>query len=196
MYKLIAHRGNTKSSKENTLAAFFEAINSSEYVGFECDVRQCKDNKFVVYHDAMFQGKLIKNIDYQTLKKENVPLLEEVLNINTDKIIMVDIKDAFIDVVKLSKELNKHSNKRIYVMSFYDNLIRKLFNEKRYYKVGILNYILNTDEYHFKYDFLCILDAISNDKIISDYKLKSKELFIYGVKRNNLRDLYPYYIVD
>lgn len=196
MYKLIAHRGNTKSSKENTLAAFFDAINSGDYVGFECDVRQSKDNKFVVYHDAMFQGKLIKNINYQTLKKENVPLLEEVLNIDTDKIIMVDIKDAFIDIVKLSKELNKYPNKKIYVMSFYDNLIRKLFNEKRSYKVGILNYVLNTDEYHFKYDYLCILYAISNDKIIRDYKLKGKELFIYGVKRNNLSDLYPYYIVD
>ncbi|MBE6148839.1 MAG: glycerophosphodiester phosphodiesterase [Firmicutes bacterium] len=196
MYKLIAHRGNKKSSKENTLAAFFDAVNSSDYVGFECDVRQSKDNKFVIYHDPLFQGKLIKNYYYQDLKKYDIPLLGDVLDIKTDKIIMVDIKDPFIDTEKLVRELNKYSDKKIYVMSFYDNAIIKLFNDNRTYKVGILNYVLNTDEKHFNYDFLCILGAISNDKIIKNYKIKGKELFIYGVKKTNLKDFYPYYIVD
>jgi len=143
MYKLIAHRGNKKSSKENTLAAFFDAVNSSDYVGFECDVRQSKDNKFVIYHDPLFQGKLIKNYYYQDLKKYDIPLLGDVLDIKTDKIIMVDIKDPFIDTEKLVRELNKYSDKKIYVMSFYDNAIIKLFNDNRTYKVGILNYVLN-----------------------------------------------------
>jgi len=81
-------------------------------------------------------------------------------------------------------------------MSFYDGVIRKIFIFFRQYKVGILNYVLNTDHNHFKYDFLCILDAFSNEEIIIKYKRKNKELFIYGVKRNNLKDIYPYYIVD
>ena len=59
-----------------------------------------------------------------------------------------------------------------------------------------LNYILNTEENHFKYDFLCLLDAVSSDKIIRKFQVKNKKLFIYGVKRENIKDKYPYYIVD
>ena len=71
MYKLIAHRGEKKSSEENSLAAFFDAING-EYVGFECDVRMTKDKKFVIYHDALFKGKLVKTLDYEVFQKENI----------------------------------------------------------------------------------------------------------------------------
>ena len=195
MYKLIAHRGNKKSSKENSLSAFFDAINSSEYVGFECDVRMTKDEKMIVYHDPIYNGKLVRNLKYQDFNSD-ILLIEDVLSINTDKIIMVDIKDPFINVSKLLDVLKRYSTKKIYVMSFYDNVIRKLFLADRKYKIGILNYVLNTEEQHFKYDFLCILEAISNSKIINDYQNKQKDLFIYGVKKENLKDLYPYYIVD
>ena len=195
MYKLIAHRGYKKSSKENSLAAFFDALNN-DFVGFECDIRMTKDGQFAVLHDALYKGKLVKNIMQKDLQKDNVPILEDVLKIKTDKIIMIDIKDPFIDIKKLIDILKKYSEQRIYIMSFYDNVIRKLFLKERTYKVGILNYILNTEDKHFEYDFLCILELISNDKIISDYKIKGKELFIYGVKENSLKDLYPYYIVD
>lgn len=195
MYKLIAHRGEKKSSKENSLAAFFDAIKGN-YYGFECDVRMTKDKKFVIVHDPIFQGKLVKKYLSYDIKTLGIISLEDVLNIKTDKMIVIDIKDPFIDTDKLYKLLIKYSNKNIYVMSFYDNVIKKLFRKDKTYKVGILNYVLNTEKEHFNYDFLCILDAISNDKIISDYKLKGKELFIYGVKKENLKDLYPYYIVD
>ncbi|MBQ6840584.1 MAG: glycerophosphodiester phosphodiesterase [Bacilli bacterium] len=195
MYKLIAHRGDKQSSKENTLAAFFDAINK-DYYGFECDVRMTKDEKFLIYHDPIYKGKLFKNYFSKDLIKENIPSLEEVLRMDTHKIIMIDIKDSSLNTDKLISLLEKYPDKNIYVMSFYDRIIRKLFTQNRTYKVGILNYVLNTDENHFKYDFLCILDAIINEKIISDYQNKNKELFIYGVKKEKLKDLYPYYIVD
>lgn len=195
MYKLIAHRGEKKSSKENSLAAFFEAING-EYAGFECDLRMTKDNKFIIYHDPLYQGKLVKQITFAKMKKEGFTDLNEVLNIKTNKIIMIDIKDAFIDTEKLINILSRYPDKKIYVMSFYDSVIRKLFKANRTYKVGILNYVLNTDNNHFKYDFLCILNIFKNEKILNDYQRKGKELFIYGVKRTDLTDLYPYYIVD
>lgn len=195
MYKLIAHRGEKKSSKENSMAAFFDAI-KGDYVGFECDVRTAKEGNFIIYHNPLLDGKLIKMYNSKELKEKQVVMLQEVLEIETDKIILLDIKDPFIDTESFSKIVEKYDDKKIYVMSFYDNVIRKLYNTRRNYKVGILNYVLNTDMYHFKYDFLCILDAISNDKIINSYKLSGKELFIYGVKRNELNDNYPYYIVD
>lgn len=195
MYKLIAHRGEKKSSKENSLAAFLDAINS-DYYGFECDVRMTKDDDFVIYHDPLFKGKLIKNYTMKELRKHGFINLDEVLQIKTNKMILIDIKDAFIDTDKLHKKLKLYSNKDIYIMSFYDSVIRKLFCKERWYKVGILNYILNSDEKHFEYDFLAILNAVINDKIINVYKLQNKKLFIYGVKKEMVSDLYPYYIVD
>jgi len=195
MYKLIAHRGEKKSSEENSLAAFFDAING-EYVGFECDVRMTKDKKFVIYHDALFKGKLVKTLDYEVFQKENIVLLEDVLGIQTEKIMMIDIKDPFINLELFQKVLDKYPNKKIFVMSFYDNVIRKLFAFKRTYYVGILNYVLNTETKHFDYDFLCVLNAILNSKIIHDYQTRNKKLFVYGVKKEDIIDSYPYYIVD
>ena len=59
--KLIAHRGLYKNKKEeNTLIAFKKAINSDCYTGFECDVRQTKDKKYVIFHDAFIDDQIIK----------------------------------------------------------------------------------------------------------------------------------------
>ena len=66
----------------------------------------------------------------------------------------------------------------------------------RIYKVGILNYVLNTTEKHFKYDFICILRPLLNDKIIEFVKKNNKELFVYGNYNNNFKYDFPYYIVD
>lgn len=194
MYKLIAHRGNKSKAKENTLAAFYDAINS-DYLGFECDIRQTLDGQFAIYHDPLFAGKLFKKIKYFNLKEHGIELLSNVLKMNTNKIIMLDIKDPFIDVNKFHEMINM-ANKNIYVMSFYDSVIKKLYQRKRNYKVGVLNYVLNTNDQHFKYDFLCIIHALVNDNIVNKYQRDNRELFIYGVNHEKLKDLYPYYIVD
>lgn len=194
MYKLIAHRGDKTIALENTLEAFESAVKRPEYSGFECDVRMTKDRKLVIYHNPLYKGLLVKN----TLYKDMIghPLLKDVLSLHANKIIMIDVKDAFIDIDLLHKALNEYPDKKIYVISFYDNVINKLYQKKRNYQVGILNYVLNTNEDHFKYDFLCILMAISNQKIINDYQKRNKELFIYGTDKKKINDTYPYYIVD
>ena len=64
-----------------------------------------------------------------------------------------------------------------------------------YYAI-LLNYVLNTTEKHFKYDFICILRPLLNDKIIEFVKKNNKELFVYGNYNNNFKYDFPYYIVD
>lgn len=194
----IAHRGLvTNSIKENTIEAFLMAINSPKYVGFELDVRVSKDKEFVIYHDLMFKGKLIKNTLYKDLKKEGIPKLAEVLNLDTDKIIMVEIKDFNMDLKKLAKLLNKYNYKKLYVSCFNNKLLKELKKYLKGIKVGSLNYILNSEENYNEFDFMCIINYCLTKDLISYFRNLKKEVFGYGIKnKKNIKYKNIYYIVD
>lgn len=191
----IAHRGLVKDGVvENTIPAFLGAIKSDKYVGFELDVYTSKDKEFVVYHDPLIDGKLIWKVSYKELREKGVIRLVDVLRLNTNKIILIEIKDINIDIDKFSKLLNKYKDKNIYVMSFFNSVIRKFKNPT--FKVGVLNYLLNsTTEY--TYNFIGILyDAATKHMINSFHKLNI-EVFLYALSK---KDKYifddVYYIID
>lgn len=195
---LIAHRGlyNNKS-EQNTMKAFINAINDSDYVGFECDIRQTKDKNFIINHDAFINDKLIFNTNYNELKMYNIAKLSDILKLNTNKIILLEVKDKLLDFKKLNNLLNKYSSKNIYVMSFHDKVIRNLDNLNHKYKLGLLNYVLNNKkEYH--YNFICLLDKLTSKNQIDEYLRNAKKVFIYGIindkKLNHGKECY--YIVD
>lgn len=192
---LIAHRGLVKKGIiENTLPAFLGAINSSKYAGFELDVYTSKDNVFVVHHDPLINGKFIWNQTYKELRKKGVIKLVDVLRLKTDKIILIEIKDVNIDIVRFSKLLAKYQDKNIYVMSFFNSVIKKLKSPS--FKIGILNYILNSKA-EYTYDFIGILYPIANDHMIASLKESNIEVFLYGISKNDpllWEDIY--YIVD
>lgn len=192
---LIAHRGLVKEGvKENTLQAFLGAIKSKKYTGFELDVYTSKDGIFVVHHDPLINGKFIWNYNYKELRKKGIIKLNDVLKLNTDKIILIEIKDIHLDIEKFTKLLNKYQNKKLYVMSFFNSVIKKFKNPT--FKVGVLNYILNsTSEYH--YDFIGILYDVATTYMINSLKDLNIEVFLYAL---NKKDKYlfkdVYYIVD
>ena len=192
---LIAHRGLVKEGiKENTLQAFLGAIKSKKYTGFELDVYTSKDGIFVVHHDPLINGKFIWNYNYKELIKKGIIKLNDVLKLNTDKIILIEIKDIHLDIEKFTKLLNKYQNKKLYVMSFFNSVIKKFKNPT--FKVGVLNYILNsTSEYH--YDFIGILYDVATTHMINSLKDLNIEVFLYAL---NKKDKYlfkdVYYIVD
>ena len=192
MNKLIAHRGDTKNAKENTLLAIKNAINNNDFIGFECDIRQTKDNYYILWHDPLYQGKLVKNLLYSQM--ENIITLQEILLLKTNKIIILDIKDPFLDMKTFYQIIKKHNDLNLYIMSFYDNLIRKINNKGKNYKLGVINYLLNVNE--FNYDFLCISNKLLNKKIINNFKSSHQELFVYNIKKNEIKDKFPYYIID
>ena len=191
----IAHRGLVKKGiKENTIESFQEAIDSDIYAGFELDIYTSKDKEFVVHHDPLLDGKLIWNYSYKELKKKNVAKLEDVLKLNTDKIILIEIKDINIDINKLTKLLNKYKKKNIYVMSFFNSVIKKFENQT--FKIGVLNYILNSSStYH--YDFIGILYDVASEHLIESLKKLKIEVFLYALSK---KDKYlfkgVYYIID
>lgn len=179
--KFIAHRGVVKNNiKENTLEAFEEAINNSNYEGFELDVRVSKDKEFVIHHNSFINGKLLKTLDYKELKELGVVRLKDVLKLKTNKKIFIEIKDFDIDLKELTRLLNK-TRLNIYLMSFDNNIIKKVSTYKRKFKVGILNYYLNSDDNYRYLDFICLLYLGINEKTIRNFEEQDIEVILYGL---------------
>lgn len=190
MKKYIAHRGiYNKNVSDNSYKALYDGLLSYKYIGIETDVRVTKDNVFILYHDVLYKGKLVKNVFYKDM--DNVSKLEDILKINTDKIILLEIKDFDIDVKKFIKLINKY-NKNVMIMSFDVNVIKKIKKITSKYKLGVLNYVLNSDS-DYNFDFICLLDIIATDYVIESFKKRNIDILIYGVVNDN-RNLT--YIID
>lgn len=180
--KLIAHRGIwNKHIKDNSYEAIKKGLESDKYIGIECDIRETKDKKFILYHNILYKGELIKNKYYSEL--EGVSLLESILKINSDKLFLLEIKDFNMDIDAFLKLLNKYK-RNIYVMSFDINIIKRIRKITSNYRLGVLNYILN-GEYNYDLDFICLLNVLANEKVLDYFKKKNIEVIIYGVKNVN-----------
>ncbi|MBE6154924.1 MAG: glycerophosphodiester phosphodiesterase [Firmicutes bacterium] len=192
---LIAHRGIVNNVvKENTIPAFLGAINNSDYVGFELDIYMSKDKEFIIYHDLLLDNKFIWKYSYKELKRKGIIRLEDVLKLKTNKLILIDIKDVNLDIDKLSNLLNKYKKKNIYVMSFFNSVIKKFKNKT--FKVGLLNYVLNSNK-EYSYNFIGLLYDVASTSLITKFKEKGIEVFIYNVNKKD-KFIYNdvYYIVD
>ena len=193
MYKLISHRGiYSKEIKENSYDAIRKALDSHKFVGVEFDVRETKDNELIVFHDALYNNKLVSNTYYNEMPKY-VPKLQDILKIDSNKIFLIEIKDIKNSYHKFVKLINKFNKKNIYVMSFSNKVIKRLNLQNKEYKVGVLNYILNTNMDIKKLDFVVVLNNLLTDDVIN--KLPGLEIFSYGgfynKKHKNI-----FYIVD
>ena len=79
-------------------------------------------------------------------------------------------------------------------MSFFNSIIRKFKNPT--FKVGILNYVLNsTSEY--PYDFIGILYDVATNHMIDSLNKMNIEVFLYALDKKDqyiFKDVY--YIID
>ncbi len=191
----IAHRGLVKENiKENTIPAFLGAINDDKYAGFELDIYTSLDKEFVVHHNPLIEGKFIGKYTYKELKNKGVVKLEEVLKLDNKKIILIEIKDLKMDINKLTKLLNKYKNRKIYVMSFFNSVIRQFKNHN--FKVGVLNYVFNSSA-TYNYDFIGIIYDIASTHMIEEFKKLNIEVFLYALNKQD-KYIYEgvYYIID
>ena len=123
MVEIIAHRGASKESPENTLSAFQRAIElGSDYI--ELDVHLSKDGIPVVIHDTHLSRTtnhiLNERVNDKTLKEikaldaglwfneayigEKIPTLEEVLLLDRNKTgLMIEIKKSHSSCKKIVK---------------------------------------------------------------------------------------------
>ena len=178
----IAHRGLYDSKiKENTIEAFDNAFKNG-YQGIEFDVRLTKDKIPVILHDSflsrVFEKKgLLRNFTYQELRNKNIdiPKLEDVINRYQNKVMIIELKEK-IDITKYLE--NPKNN--YYISSFNYDYVAYLKKSSNY-KLGVINYVLNSGVDYSKLDFIMILDSIYNKKL---FKFKELEIIIYGVVGN------------
>ena len=169
--KFIAHRGVwNKNVKPNSYEAISNGLNSDKYIGIETDIRVTKDGVFILYHDALYNGSLVKNVLYKEIKDDTCKL-EDILKIKSNKIFLLEIKDFQMNVISFLKLLSKYK-RNIMLMSFDNKIIERIRKETSNYKVGVLNYILNSDS-DYNFDFICLLDIISNNFVINSFKKNS-----------------------
>ena len=178
----IAHRGLFDDNiKENTIEAFDNAFNNG-YEGIEFDVRLTKDKIPVILHDSflsrVFGVKgLLKNYTYQELldNKIEIPKFEDVISRYNNKVMIIELKEK-IDITKYIKD-----KRNLYYISSFNYDYISYLNKSVYYKLGVINYILNSGIDYSKIDFIMVLDSIYNKKL---FKLKDIEIIIYGVIGN------------
>lgn len=187
---LIAHRGIwNKTIKDNSYKALLDGLNSEKYIGIECDIRTTLDKKFIVYHNILYKGNLVKSTYFKDMK--DILLLEDLLKINTDKLLLLEIKENDIDKKRLLRLLNKYQ-RNYYIMSFDTKVIESLRDLDNKYKYGVLNYILNSDA-DYNLDFICLLDGVATSNIINNFEKRGIEVIIYGTIKVNKN---VKYIVD
>jgi len=132
---IIGHRGASAFEPENTLDAFRKALVMGAD-GFECDVRLSKDKKLVVIHDESVKrvsgGKDERKISELTpcqLKKYNIPLLQEVMDLKKKypkKLMIIEIKEPGTE--KMIADMIKKNGlmKEVLVVSFFSSSINKI----------------------------------------------------------------------
>ena len=194
--QLIAHRGlKNEFIKENTLEAFMNAI-KNKYAGIELDLRLTKDNKIVVIHDSLINrtsngtGK-VKNYTYKELLKYNfgtenckafIPKLETVIKKISNTIIFIELKEE-INKKDLENILKKNKTNTYYIFSYNKKYIEKLYGIN--YKLGLINYVYNSNSKLENIDFILILDSLVNKDIINYLNAKNIELVMYNIFSKN-----------
>ena len=178
----IAHRGLYGDNiKENTIKSFDNAFNNG-YEGIEFDVRLTKDKIPVILHDSFLSRVfgvrgLLRNYTYQELldNKIEIPKFEDVISRYNNKVMIIELKEK-IDITKYIKD-----KRNLYYISSFNYDYISYLNKSGYYKLGVINYILNSGIDYSKIDFIMVLDSIYNKKL---FKLKDIEIIIYGIIGN------------
>lgn len=213
----IAHRGlHNKEFTENGMKAFKNAIDHD--TPFELDVHLTKDGYLIVSHDSNLErttGKKgiiedltkdeIKN-NYTLLDGGSVPLLEEVLELNNDKVPMVIELKAYhkngSKVGKACKKMLKGKDKAKYVVISFFPAALLAFGKTLYRQLLISRNHPNMMRFAWLFESIDIDCAMLNQKrIVKYFKNHLVNTWTIDDKTNldeivNLADQFTYQFID
>lgn len=105
MTKIIAHRGASARTRENTVESFALAVELGAD-GIELDVRRTADGQPAVHHDAhLADGRLICELEVAELP-DYVPLLPQALSACGEVMVNIEIKNLSIDNVAIDPDFD------------------------------------------------------------------------------------------
>ena len=143
---VIAHRGASAYTQENTLKAFELSFKlGSSWL--ETDIQRSKDGILVLYHDYFLKdGRKIKELTFKELSKLKVPQLSDLLKITPKNFILnLEIKNddnLYPDIEKqILEELKKVKNidkKQVLVSSFSLQSLQKIRAMDKDISLGVL----------------------------------------------------------
>ena len=143
---IIAHRGASAYTQENTLKAFDLAFKLGA-TWLETDIQRSKDGVLVLYHDyALKNGKKIKNCTYNYLREFKIPALTDLfeitpknftlnLEIKNDNNIYPNIEKQILEQLKKAKNIKKE---QILISSFSVETLQKIRAFDKEISIGVL----------------------------------------------------------
>ena len=176
--KVIIHRGITSYNiKENSYISIKKALNDSDSCGVEFDIRLTKDNKIVLSHDSLIGSNIIEYSNYnEILKEKYLDTLDKILTIDTNKILLIDIKvnDNYKMFANVILEELKDTKMEIYLTSFNKKIIKYLHTRTKL-KTGITSTYYKRNNYYLK--------SINRNfiKIRQLKKIKNREIFLWTI---------------
>lgn len=192
----IAHRCNDiHNYQENSIDACLDVLSRDYIGGIEIDVRLTKDDILIVIHDKyvrLVNNKIINVNKYKYKKFKNclknkdisiVSLDYFLSKINSNKKIIIEIKDDNEKIVHILNRTISKYNLNFYICSFnYDLMVLFKKNYSRYKSGLIIGYMLNYDKIHNNFDF-----NLLHYNLINRVNL-TKENFIWTVNNKKIYD--------
>ena len=203
--KITAHRGASNYAPENTVHAFYKAMEiGADYI--ELDVQQTADGKLVVFHDKNLKrttGKdaLLSQFTYEELqqldcgswfsdayKDSKIMLFSDILEITKGKIkLNVEIKkcDNVTEVAKQTVAMIEEYDcvKSCYITSFSYSALKAVKKANPAIKTGIITNMLTYDSYtKLKYiDAISINKLFTTQNIVNMAHANGKKVFVWTV---------------
>lgn len=196
---IMAHRGSTKNSAENTLESINEAIhNGAEFA--EIDVVLTKDNVVVLSHDHNLKrltGKKVnienlnfeelknyKIIDEKNSKEYNFIDLKTVLEKTSGKIkLNIELKPFKNNEKNLAKEVTKLIKDKPYdviVSSLSPKALKEVKDIEPNIPTGLILAFSYGNFYNMKFvDFFCIEKEIVTNEMIRKIQKNGKRVYIW-----------------
>ena len=206
----IAHRGfGNNIYNDNSFDAYDNAIKNNFDI-IEMDVQLCKSGEIIIYHDINIKNKLIRDLNYNYLQRENIKTLKDffVKKYNKNMKILFDIKgkhDYIVDkILILCNKFNVNYN-NIYMSSFNKIVISDLIKYKNIYNftLGLIsdnNFYYDEIKYQLnKIDFISINFSMliaCDEKLLNECKKKNIKIFVWTIKSKDEFELLQNICVD
>ena len=203
---LIAHRGYSDLYKDNTIEAFYAAIENNFDI-IELDIQLTKDNYVIIYHDININDKLVRNMNLEQIKcidSDIITLECFFANIDLDKInVYLDVKGSEFICIYLHNVLkNVNRNDKILIGSFNLKFLELLYQQDITYNLGIITENVLPDKIYEHYintlniAFVSFHWTVLNNRTIRFLHLKDVLVYSYTCKNDNIKKFIMEYDID